>query len=69
MTASPTDHYLARDARATDILTRRHLIGESMSTVAENLKGIADLPSPKGLPVLGNMFQLEIERLHLQLEK
>jgi cytochrome P450 len=40
-----------------------------MSTVAENLKGIADLPSPKGLPVLGNMFQLEIERFHLQLEK
>lgn len=29
---------------------------------------LADLPGPKGLPVLGNFLQLDINKLHLILE-
>ena len=30
---------------------------------------IADLPSPKGLPVVGNLLQIDLKSLHLVLEK
>lgn len=29
---------------------------------------IADLPRPRGLPLVGNMFQIDLPKLHLQLE-
>ncbi|WP_328700240.1 cytochrome P450 [Caenimonas soli] len=32
------------------------------------MRRLADLPSPKGLPLIGNVLQLESERLHLILE-
>ncbi len=33
------------------------------------LRSIDDLPGPRGLPWLGNMFQIEPKRFHLQLEQ
>jgi cytochrome P450 len=39
-----------------------------MSSVAPKLKSISDLTGPKGLPVLGNMFQIDVGQFHLQLE-
>jgi cytochrome P450 len=32
------------------------------------IRRVADVPGPRGLPLLGNMFQVEVERLHAQLE-
>ncbi len=43
-----------------------------MSTATSNgtpLRQIADLPAPKGLPVLGNLHQLSAPKLHLILER
>jgi len=37
-------------------------------TAAVNLRQLADLPSPKGLPLLGNALQLDLPRMHLILE-
>ncbi|NDG41702.1 MAG: cytochrome P450, partial [Betaproteobacteria bacterium] len=36
---------------------------------AAALRRIDDLPGPRGLPWLGNMFQIEPKRFHLQLEQ
>ena len=38
------------------------------SATNQRIRGLADLPSPKGLPVLGNALQLDPARLHLVLE-
>lgn len=35
---------------------------------AATLRQLADLPSPKGLPLLGNALQLDLPRMHLILE-
>jgi len=40
-----------------------------MSAVASTPKTIADLKGPKGLPVVGNLFQIDIEKFHLHLEQ
>ncbi len=31
--------------------------------------GLADLPGPRGVPLLGNLLQLDLQRLHLTLEQ
>ena len=33
------------------------------------LQTISQLPGPKGLPILGNLLQLDLGKLHLILEK
>jgi cytochrome P450 len=33
------------------------------------IRSLSDLPSPRGLPLLGNMLQLDLPRLHLIFEK
>jgi hypothetical protein len=33
------------------------------------VRTLSDLPSPRGLPLLGNAFQLDLPRLHLVLEE
>jgi hypothetical protein len=33
------------------------------------LRGSSDLPSPRGLPLLGNAFQVDPPRMHLILEQ
>ena len=40
-----------------------------MSAVASTSKTIADLKGPKGLPIVGNLFQIDIEKFHLHLEQ
>lgn len=39
-----------------------------MATVAEPLKSYEDLPAPAGLPLVGNLFQVKLDKLHLILE-
>ncbi|MGA7817968.1 cytochrome P450 [Caballeronia sp.] len=39
------------------------------SDISENLRTVADLPCPQGLPGLGNFFQLAPAKLHLTLEQ
>lgn len=36
---------------------------------APSVRTLADLPGPKGLPLLGNMLQLDLKRLHAVLEQ
>ena len=33
------------------------------------LREIADLPGPRGLPVVGNLFQIDKAHIHLQVER
>lgn len=33
-----------------------------------SVRRLADLPSPRGLPLLGNALQLDPKRMHLTLE-
>jgi cytochrome P450 len=40
-----------------------------MSAVVSPAKTVADLKGPKGLPVVGNLFQIDIEKFHLHLER
>ena len=39
-----------------------------MTEAATAVRNLSDLPSPRGLPLLGNVLQLEVPRLHLILE-
>ena len=39
-----------------------------MSAVSIAAKSIAELPSPKGLPIVGNLFQIDLAKFHQQLE-
>jgi hypothetical protein len=41
----------------------------SQTPTDSGIRRLADLPSPQGLPVLGNLLQLSSERLHLTLEQ
>ena len=40
-----------------------------MSAAAPSAKSIDDLAGPKGLPVVGNLFQVDITKFHLHLEQ
>ena len=39
------------------------------SQLNTNMRRFEDLPGPKGLPVVGNIFQLDVTRAHLQFEQ
>jgi cytochrome P450 len=39
-----------------------------MAAVAENLRTVADMKGPKGLPLVGNLFQVDTQKFHLHLE-
>ena len=39
-----------------------------MNTETTVLRDIADLPGPRGLPLVGNLFQIELARMHLDIE-
>ncbi len=40
-----------------------------MSTSSASAKSINELPSPNGLPLVGNLFQIDLSKFHQQLEK
>ncbi|MEO8152992.1 MAG: cytochrome P450 [Rhizobacter sp.] len=40
-----------------------------LSTTPVTLRRIADLPGPRGIPVLGNVHQITLSRVHLDVEK
>ena len=40
----------------------------SATTAGTAIRQLADLPAPRGLPVLGNLLQLDVPRLHLVFE-
>lgn len=42
---------------------------QSMSDTLSPTRTLADLPSPKGIPFFGNIFQIESDRFHQTLEK
>jgi len=48
---------------------RRTGAAMSASTNDDAIRSLSDLPSPRGLPLLGNMLQLDLPRLHLIFEK
>ncbi len=41
----------------------------AITTSAAPLRSIADLPGPRGIPVLGNALQIKLDRIHLDVEK
>ena len=40
-----------------------------MSALVSSAKSVADLKGPKGVPVFGNLFQIDIKKFHLHLEQ
>ncbi|TDJ60611.1 MAG: cytochrome P450 [Proteobacteria bacterium] len=40
-----------------------------MSAVVSSAKSVADLKGPKGLPIVGNLFQIDITKFHQNLEQ
>ena len=46
-----------------------HNINMASTTAVAALRQIADLPGPRGIPVLGNAHQVRVDRIHLDVEK
>jgi hypothetical protein len=40
-----------------------------MAASTTAIRSLSDLPSPRGLPLIGNMLQLDLPRLHLTFEE
>lgn len=49
------------------VCTSRHTMTSTTAPVA--LRQIADLPGPRGIPILGNLLQLQLNRVHLGVEQ